>query len=65
VALGITVHLGVTPLVIGSPAMVSLLTQKSEELFGGKFIVEVDSAKASQLLPEHIKQASGKLGLAV
>ncbi len=64
-ALGITVHLGITPPVIGSPVVASLLTQKSEELFGGRFIVEVDPTKASQLLLEHIKEARGKLGLAV
>lgn len=64
-ALGITVHLGITPPVIGSPVVASLLTQKSEELFGGKFIVEVDPTKASQLILEHIKGARGKLGLAV
>jgi hypothetical protein len=63
VALGLTVHLGVTPPIIGSPAVVSLLTQKSEELFGGKFIVEVDPVKAAQLLLEHIKEKRGKLGL--
>lgn len=65
VALGVTVHLGVTPPIIGSPAIVSLLTQKSEELFGGKFIVEIEPAKASQLLLEHIKEKRKKLGLAV
>lgn len=65
VALGITVHLGITPPVIGSPVVVSLLTQKSEELFGGRFIVEVDPTKASQLLLEHIKEAREKLGLVV
>jgi carbon-monoxide dehydrogenase catalytic subunit len=63
--LGITVHLGVTPPVIGSPAVVALLTQKSEELFGGKFIVEVDPTKAAQLLLEHIKEARGRLRLAL
>lgn len=64
-ALGITVHLGITPPVIGSPVVASLLTQKSEELFGGRFIVEVDPTKASQLLLDHIREARGKLGLAV
>lgn len=65
VALGVTVHLGVTPPVIGSQAVVSLLTRSSEELFGGKFIVEVEPIRASQLLLEHIKEARGKLGLPV
>ncbi len=65
VALGITVHLGVTPPVLGSPVVAALLTRKAEELFGGKFIVEVEPEKASQLLLEHIKGARRKLGLAV
>lgn len=63
VALGVTVHLGVTPPVLGSPAVASLLTQKSEELFGGKFIVEVDPNRASQMLLDHIKEARKKLGI--
>ncbi|VVB88883.1 Hydroxylamine reductase [uncultured archaeon] len=63
VALGVTVHLGVTPPVLGSPAVASLLTEKSEELFGGKFIVEVEPEKASQMLFEHIKEARRNLGL--
>ncbi len=62
-ALGITVHLGVAPPVIGSPAVTVLLTQKSEELFGGKFIIEFDPLKASQQLLEHIRKARIKLGL--
>ncbi len=63
VALGVTVHLGVTPPILGSPAVASLLTQKSEELFGGKFIVEVDPNRASQMLLDHIKEARKKLGI--
>lgn len=62
-ALGVTIHLGVTPPFLGSPAIVSLLTQKSEELFGGKFIVEVDPVKASGMLFDHIKESRKKLGL--
>jgi len=65
VALGVTVHLGVTPPVIGSPVVTTLLTQKSEELFGGKFIVEAEPEKASQMLLEHIKEARRNLGLAL
>ncbi len=65
VALGVTVHLGVTPPVLGSSAVAALLTSKSEEVFGGKFIVEVEPMKASGLLLEHIKKVRGKLGLPV
>lgn len=63
VALGITVHLGITPPIIGSQGVTSLLTKKSEEIFGGKFIIEVDPERASQLLLEHIKESRRKLEL--
>ena len=61
--LGVTVHLGIIPPILGSPVVTTLLTQKSEELFGGKFIVEVDPERASQLILEHITEARRKLGL--
>ena len=63
VALGITVHLGRAPPIQGGPEVVDLLTRKSEELFGAKFIVEDDPIKASQLLLLHIGKARKKLGL--
>ncbi len=63
VALGITVHLGVAPPVFGSQAVVSLLTQKAEELFGAKFIVELDPNKASIVLLDHIEEARENLGI--
>lgn len=65
VALGINVHLGTAPPVLGSPAVVSLLTRRSEELMGGKFIVEPDPLRAAELLLEHINTAREKLGLPV
>jgi anaerobic carbon-monoxide dehydrogenase catalytic subunit len=61
--LGVTVHLGIIPPILGSNEVTTLLTQKSKELFGGKFIVEVDPEIASQMLLEHIKMARVKLGL--
>ncbi len=63
VALGITVHLGRAPPILGGPEVVTLLTQKSEELFGAKFIIEEDPIKASKLLLLHIGKAREKLGL--
>ncbi|MBU3966780.1 MAG: anaerobic carbon-monoxide dehydrogenase catalytic subunit [Euryarchaeota archaeon] len=63
--LGITVHLGIIPPVLGSPEVTALLTQGSEDLFGGKFIVEVDPERASQLILEHIAEARRKLGLEI
>ena len=64
VGLGITVHVGVPLPTIGSPNVTALLTQKSEELFGGRFIVETDPIKASQQLLDHISKARMALGLA-
>jgi carbon-monoxide dehydrogenase catalytic subunit len=64
-ALGVTVHLGIIPPVLGSQEVTTLLTQTSEELFGGKFIVEVDPERASHVLLEHIKMARIKLGLEI
>ena len=63
VALGITVHIGMAPFTDGSPAVTTLLTQKSEELFGSKFIIESDPIKASQLILEHISKVRRTLGL--
>jgi carbon-monoxide dehydrogenase catalytic subunit len=63
--LGVTVHLGIIPPILGSPEVTTLLTQKSEELFGGKFIVEAHPEKASNLILEHIAEARRKLGLEI
>jgi len=63
VALGITVHLGRAPPILGGSEVVTLLTQKSEELFGARFIIEEDPIKASKLLLLHIGNAREKLGL--
>lgn len=63
VALGITVHLGVAPPVLGSSEVVSLLTEKAEKTFGGKFIVEHDPVRAAGMILEHIQRAREKLGM--
>lgn len=64
-ALGVTVHLGVTPPVIGSPTVASLITKGSEDLFGGKFIIEIDPVNASERILNHIKEKRKNLGLDV
>ena len=64
-ALGVTVHLGIIPPVLGSQEVTTLLTQTSEELFGGKFIVEVNPERASELILERITEARRKLGLEI
>ncbi|PKL53335.1 MAG: carbon-monoxide dehydrogenase catalytic subunit [Candidatus Methanoperedenaceae archaeon HGW-Methanoperedenaceae-1] len=65
VALGFTVHLGITPPFLGSDVVASALTDESKSLFGGKFVVENDPVKASEYLLNLIKDKREKLGLAV
>lgn len=65
VALGITVHLGAPPPILGSKEVVSLVTEKAEQIFGGKFIVEQDPIIASEMILEHINKKREKLGLVV
>lgn len=64
VALGISVHLGAAPPILGSKEVVSLVTEKAEKIFGGKFIVEQDPVFASEKLLEHIQKKREKLGIA-
>lgn len=62
-AIGIIVHLGIMPLIVDNKKVTSLLTKKSEEFFGSKFIVEIDPERASQLPLGHIRDARRKFGL--
>lgn len=61
--LGVTVHLGMIPPILGSQEVTELLTKTSEGLFGGKFIVEVDPERASELILDHIEMARRNLRL--
>lgn len=63
VALGVLVHLGVVPPVLGGPKVAQVLTGDAEQIFGGKFYVEPDPFKAAQGIIEHIKSKRKKLGL--
>ncbi|MDA8233897.1 MAG: anaerobic carbon-monoxide dehydrogenase catalytic subunit [Clostridia bacterium] len=65
VAMGILTHLGPTPQVLGSPIVTGVLTDKVEELLGGKFIVEADPVKAAATIINHIIDKRQKLGLTV
>lgn len=65
VALGFTVHLGITPPFLGSDVVASALTDESKSLFGGKFVIESDPEIASEYLLNLIKDKREKLGLAV
>jgi len=50
VTLGLPVHLGVVPPVIGSSVVTEVLTKTVRDLVGGYFIVEPDPAKAAEAL---------------
>nr|MDO8098587.1 anaerobic carbon-monoxide dehydrogenase catalytic subunit [Candidatus Njordarchaeota archaeon] len=63
VSLGLLVHLGVIPPVVGSKVVTEVLTSKAEELLGGKVVVEPDPKKAAQLMIDHIKAKRKKLGI--
>ncbi|HWJ02998.1 MAG TPA: anaerobic carbon-monoxide dehydrogenase catalytic subunit [Verrucomicrobiae bacterium] len=64
VALGLLVHLGVMPQVLGGKKVTEILTgETAESLFGGKFYVELDPVKAAHGLIEHIKTKRLALGI--
>ena len=58
VTLGMTVHLGVSPSVLGGPEVVKILSEDIPKLTGGKFILESDPDKAAEALKEviHVKR---------
>ncbi len=62
VASGVFTHLGTIPPVLGSEKVVEILTDKAEDLVGGKFYVEPDPVKAAQAIMAHIKEKRRKLG---
>ncbi len=64
VAAGLPVHVGVVPPVLGSPAVVKVLTEGCKGLFGGYFIPEPDPKKAAAALISAIKERRKGLGLA-
>lgn len=63
IALGLTTHLGVTPPILGSDLAASVLTGKAADLVGGKFIVEIDPARAAAALRSVILEKRKALGL--
>ena len=63
VALGIPTHLGVIPQVMGSSAVVDVLTEKVKDLTGGYFMVETDPVQAAQKLYEAIQARRKLLGI--
>ncbi len=63
VSIGLPVHLGVVPPVLGSKLVTELLTSTAEDLLGGKVVVEPDPKKAVQFMIDHIKKKRQKLGI--
>lgn len=61
--LGLPVHVGIVPQVIGSSFVTTFLTQEMEEVLGGKFIVEVDPIEAANKLYAEIQKRRQKLGI--
>jgi carbon-monoxide dehydrogenase catalytic subunit len=63
VSLGLLVHVGVIPPVVGSKTVTEVLTAKAEDIIGGKVVVEPDPEKAAKLIIDHIKSKRKKLGI--
>jgi carbon-monoxide dehydrogenase catalytic subunit len=63
VALGLPVHIGVVPPVLGGPEVVKILTQTAKDVFGGYFIVEPNPATAAEKLLEIIREKRQGLGI--
>jgi len=55
-ALGMPVHLGVVPPVLGSAQVTSLLTAGVKDLLGGYFIVETDPVESARLIFEALQE---------
>jgi len=63
VALGLLTHLAPTPPVTGSPLVTQVLTEKVEDLTGGKVLVEPDPHLAAEAISSHIEAKRKELGL--
>jgi carbon-monoxide dehydrogenase catalytic subunit len=63
VALGLPVHLGVVPPVLGSRLVTSVLTEGVKDLLGGYFMVETDPAKAARAIFSAIQERRASLNL--
>jgi len=63
VASGLLVVLGVPPPIYGSKLVLDVLTDKVEDLTGGKFVVEPDPEKAAEIILRHIEEKRKGLGI--
>lgn len=63
VASGITTHLGLPPMILGSPAVTNLALSGLNEVVGAAFMVEADPFRAAGLIDGHISAKRLALGL--
>jgi carbon-monoxide dehydrogenase catalytic subunit len=63
VASGITTHLGLPPMILGSPALTTLAVSGLNDVVGAAFIVEPDPVKAGEAIDRHIAAKRQALGL--
>jgi len=63
VASGITTHLGLPPMILGSPVVTNLALNGLKDVVGAAFIVESDPVKAGELIDAHISAKRQALGL--
>lgn len=64
-ALGLPLHLAKPPFIEGSPLVTAVLTEKLEELTGGRMILEDDVEKTAHILDEIIENRREALGLTI
>lgn len=62
-ALGFTLHLGLTPFVTGSPIAVDVLTNQMRDLTGGQLICNSDMKESAVCLEQIIEEKRRKLGI--
>ncbi|MDR1298497.1 MAG: anaerobic carbon-monoxide dehydrogenase catalytic subunit [Deltaproteobacteria bacterium] len=63
VATGVTTHLGLPPLILGSPLVTNLAVSGLNDVVGACFLVEPDPVKAGELLDDLISRKRLALGL--
>ena len=63
-ATGVTTHLGLPPMILGSPTLTNLAVSGLNEVVGAAFIVEPDPVKAALALDSLISSKRQALGLA-
>ncbi len=63
VATGVTTHLGLPPMILGSPKLTDLALKGLNDVVGAAFMVEPDPVKAGEMIDAHISAKRQALGL--